>query len=191
MSTPRYYQTNYNFSGTTTTTPPTTTDLGNNFVPVGTILLYAGTTLPANYLWCDGTQKSTTTYSTLYSVIGDTYNITTPSAGNFFLPNLSSSVPIGAGNTSNMQITYQGSSVKSGGNKNMQANQLATHTHTFPTGTTGYAAYVANDPGENVQTGPNGLFISFSPFTQTGENASSSQDFLPPFTVVNYIIKYQ
>jgi microcystin-dependent protein len=53
---------------TTTTTSTTSTQI------VGEIISYTGTSLPSsNWLWCDGTAYSPTTYSDLYNVIGLNY----------------------------------------------------------------------------------------------------------------------
>jgi microcystin-dependent protein len=188
MSTPQYYQTNYNFSGETTSIAPPKSDLGNSLVPVGTILLYGGTTLPGNYLWCDGSQVLTSVYPALYSVIGTTYNITTPLAGYFYLPNLSSNIPIGAANTSTMTITYQGSPLKSGGSKTINNNQLPAHAH----GSTvnGFYNLSSNSSDTRVATSTSStLYMSVS--SATLNNSTSNADFLPPFVVVNYIIKCQ
>lgn len=208
MSTPLYYKTDYNFPGTPTTTPPPSTDLGNSFVPVGTLLLYAGTNLPANYLWCDGSQYSTTTYSTLYSVIGNTYNLTSPSSGNFFVPDMRKKTPIGAQTPASMVIPYQGSNnVKSSGNSTLSVNQLAQHYHHPPTANgnnstfvTGYESGTSATPGYRELDNANnsGYWINNKTGTatggvsdSTGTNVNTGQEFLPPFTVVNYIIKYQ
>lgn len=48
---------------------PTTT------IPVGTISPYAGTLAPANWLLCDGSAVSRTTYSALFAVISTTYGV--------------------------------------------------------------------------------------------------------------------
>ena len=42
-------------------------------IPPGTIFPFAGNTIPAGYLACNGAAISRTTYSTLYNVIGTTY----------------------------------------------------------------------------------------------------------------------
>ena len=60
-------------------------------VPTGTIFPFAGaeTNIPGGYLECDGSQKSSSTYSALSTLLGSTYNNgQTPSSGNFFLPDL-------------------------------------------------------------------------------------------------------
>lgn len=57
------------------------------FNPTGSIIAFAGNTLPTGYLLCDGSQVSRTTYKKLFDVIGTTYG-----AGDgkttFTLPNL-------------------------------------------------------------------------------------------------------
>ena len=56
-------------------------------VPIGTILSYASATLPVGFLVCDGSEVSKTTYSDLYSVIGDLYGECTDTS-KFKLPDL-------------------------------------------------------------------------------------------------------
>lgn len=49
-------------------------------VPVGTVLAFAGTAVPAGFLMCDGSQVNRTTYAALFDVIGTTHgagNLTT------------------------------------------------------------------------------------------------------------------
>ena len=63
--------------------------------PIGTVQMFAGKTIPAGWLLCNGADISRTTYSALYNVIGTTYG-----AGNgsttFALPNLIDRVVQGA-----------------------------------------------------------------------------------------------
>lgn len=56
-------------------------------VPIGTILSYSATTPPVGFLVCDGSEVSKTTYSDLYSVIGDLYGECTDTS-KFKLPDL-------------------------------------------------------------------------------------------------------
>ena len=55
-------------------------------IPVGTILPFAGNTIPEGFLACEGAGLSAETYSGLYAVIGNTYG---GDSTTFNLPNLS------------------------------------------------------------------------------------------------------
>ena len=57
------------------------------FNPTGSIIAFAGNTLPDGYLSCDGSQVSRTTYKKLFDVIGTTYGSGDGST-TFNLPNL-------------------------------------------------------------------------------------------------------
>lgn len=72
-------------------------------VPVGALFPFAGTTPPAGYLLCDGTEVLISNYSELFSVIGYTYK--TPSLlkglSTFALPDLRGRFPLGRDNMDN------------------------------------------------------------------------------------------
>lgn len=68
----------------------------NSFVPIGTILDFAGSTAPTGYLICDGSAVSRTTYSDLFTVIGTTWGAGDGST-TFNLPNLCGRATIGVG----------------------------------------------------------------------------------------------
>lgn len=57
------------------------------FNPTGSIIAFAGNTLPDGYLLCDGSKVSRTTYKKLFNVIGTTYGAGDGST-TFTLPNL-------------------------------------------------------------------------------------------------------
>lgn len=59
----------------------------NDTLPVGAIMWYASSTTPTGWLKCDGSSYATTTYPTLYAVIGYTFG---GSGANFNVPNISS-----------------------------------------------------------------------------------------------------
>jgi microcystin-dependent protein len=65
-------------------------------VPVGVVRLYAANpssfVLPDDYLLCDGSEISTSTYATLFDVIG--YKFSTGAGGTFKLPNFNSPSPV-------------------------------------------------------------------------------------------------
>ncbi len=69
----------------------------NDIVPVGTIMPWAGTSLPADDKWefCNGQSVSSITYEELAGIIGIKYG---PRGNNTVtLPNLNGKVPVGAG----------------------------------------------------------------------------------------------
>ena len=42
-------------------------------VPIGTILMWSNASAPTGYLLCDGASYNTTTYNSLYTVLGTSY----------------------------------------------------------------------------------------------------------------------
>lgn len=46
---------------------------GQENTPVGTILMYGGTTLPFGYMWCNGSAVSRTVYADLFNAIGTAF----------------------------------------------------------------------------------------------------------------------
>lgn len=63
-------------------------------VPTGAILPYGGATAPTNYLLCDGSAVSRTTYSALFAVLSTNYGVGDGST-TFNLPNLKGRFPLG------------------------------------------------------------------------------------------------
>jgi len=59
-------------------------------VPIGTVLSYAGSTAPTNFMIADGSEISRTTFSALFNIIGTTYGAGDGST-TFNLPDLSDS----------------------------------------------------------------------------------------------------
>jgi microcystin-dependent protein len=97
---------------------------------VGEIRMYAGTTIPTGWLFCNGDPYNADTnpeYAALFDVIGTTYGGT--GITNFNIPNLSQKIPIGSTNVNQRYVNYQGSTSVSSGNKTISSDQLPTHTH--------------------------------------------------------------
>lgn len=66
-------------------------------VEIGTIIMYAKSTAPANYLICNGAAISRTTYASLFAVIGTVYGVGDGST-TFNLPDYRAVSPKGVGN---------------------------------------------------------------------------------------------
>ena len=69
--------------------------------PTGAVLAYAGATIPAGFLLCDGRAVSRTTYAALFGVIGTTYG-SGDGTTTFNLPDLRGRVPVGVDSDTNL-----------------------------------------------------------------------------------------
>ena len=169
-------------------------------VPVGMIVMYGGSTLPAGWLWCDGTGYASATYPALYAVIGTTYG----SSGGFQVPSLGNRAPVGAGGTATGALTGTngagvgiteaglGRAVGSTGgyaSVTLTAAQsgVPNHNHSYTdyyrmygTALTAGANYVV----PNAQT-------DLARYTgdTAASNAASSHENRMPYLVLNFIIK--
>jgi microcystin-dependent protein len=155
----------------------------NAYPPVGSIIMYGGantTTPPSGWLWCTGGPVPPQ-YTNLISIIGNT------------LPDLRSRVPVGFGQGVGL-INYP-TMFGSGGNEN---STLPSHTHTINdpghnhsnlnqgggfAATNGGNGNRADNTGARTSTEVTGITIN-----PTGTNPAGTN--LPPYLVVNYIIKF-
>ena len=148
-------------------------------IPTGLILPYAANApiaLPSGYLECDGSTVSQGTYANLYAVIGTTYDIVAPPAGQFTLPDLRGYFIRGFGTNSD------GTASAAFGLK--QLDEFKSHNHdngTFDrllrvTGTN------TNSTGDNTAGEPN-LIQSASILAQGGTETR------PRNIAMRYIIK--
>ena len=96
---------------------------------IGTILLYAGTTInniSNNFLLCDGTSHEIADYPELFGIIGDKYGGTVT---HFNVPNFKLRIPIGPKENVNT-IDYQGAPVIQSGNDLIEDSQMK-HSHSL------------------------------------------------------------
>ena len=70
-----------------------------DYLPLGVILPFGGSTPPSNYLLCDGSAISRISYSDLFNVIGTAYGAGDGST-TFNVPDFRECVPVGAGTNS-------------------------------------------------------------------------------------------
>jgi microcystin-dependent protein len=112
---------------------------GLRFMPVGSITCYAGDIAPTGWLLCDGAEKSQTTYSRLYSVLGSKYGAA--STGHFKLPNMTNKFPLGKSSSNTLGHTGGSNTVTL-----LEANMPA-HTHTVTVDSAGTHSHTATDSG--------------------------------------------
>ena len=92
---------------------------------IGTITIFSGSTIPENYLVCDGSAISRHDYSELFSVIGDTYGSGDGST-TFNLPNMMENVPVGTSQNHALGETGGASGIT------LIEDNLPLHSHIIP-----------------------------------------------------------
>jgi microcystin-dependent protein len=94
--------------------------------PTGTIAMYGGSGAPANWLLCDGTAVSRTTFSALFSIISTSYGAG-DGTSTFNVPNLKQRVAVGQ----DTSTTWAATLGQSGGevNHTLLVAEMAAHTH--------------------------------------------------------------
>jgi microcystin-dependent protein len=167
--------------------------------PAGVIQMYAGSTAPTNWLLCDGSAVSRTTYANLFSAIGTNYG-TGDGSTTFNLPNLTNRMPIGKGSGSFATLNNTGGAETF----TLTSTELPSHTHytvnnAYASSGVGNAIPVANvnqsmyggadtngntDRYRMVGTGSNNANAGLTSSTGTG----SAFNKMSPYIVVNFII---
>lgn len=165
-------------------------------VPSGSVMPYAGSSAPTDWLLCSGAAVSRTTYAALFAVIGTTYGSGDGST-TFNLPDLRGRSAFGVdnmGGTAANRITSGGSGITgttlgaAGGAETvtLSTSQIPSHNH-YPTGNlsqisaggfSGYGYY------NGVNSGNAG---SNAPMSSTG--GGGAHNTVPPAIILNYIIK--
>ena len=96
-----------------------------NFVPVGSVLPYAGSTVPQGWLLADGTAISRVTYKALFTVLGVAYGGGDGST-TFNLPDLRQRFPLGKA------VSGTGATLGASGGAIDHTHTGPSHTHTGP-----------------------------------------------------------
>ncbi len=184
--------------------------------PTGTIVAFGGpsNTVPSDYLICDGSAVSQTTYAALFAVIGTTYDASsggTPGAGLFRLPNLVLKFPYGASGGTPLGSTGGSQSTDLSHTHSTPAHfhtlsavgralvTVAASTPSFIMRRTASNNWTSTHSGQppTIQgyTSTQSLGAELDGQTDTGGNGSSGPSSvstvtnIPPYLAVNYMIK--
>jgi len=98
-------------------------------IPTGSIIQFAGSVAPTGWLMCNGQEISKTTYTALYSIIGDLYGSPFFST-NFVLPDLRGRTPVGNGNLNGTGSVYPLGSKGGSESHVITISEMPSHTHT-------------------------------------------------------------
>jgi len=164
--------------------------------PSGAILPYAGSSAPTGWLLCDGSLVSTTTYASLFAVIGYTYG---SSGATFQLPDLRGRVPVGKAPSGTFGTLGGSGGVETvtltGAQSGVPAHSHTItdngHSHNLPYvygasgGTVGMLVSGVTTLGQLVGSSTTGISVN----NNTAANAASAHTNLQPYIVLNYIIK--
>ncbi len=154
---------------------------GLGVLPSGSITQFAGATAPSGFLLCEGQSVSTTTFSSLFSVIGYTYG---GSGGSFLVPNLQNRIPVGqapAVSLSTATISIATPAVITRNAHGLSDGQLVffTTTGALPTGITANTRYYVRNAAINtfnISATPTSAIINTTG-TQSGTHTLFSADF--------------
>jgi hypothetical protein len=185
----------------------------NDIVPVGTIMPWAGASLPADGKWkfCDGEEVLKTAYPELTAILGGNspkYGTASNPATLIKLPNLEQKVPVGAGGGFTLGntgggLTASGSISGNTGSTALTLNQIPSHYHVQGHNSTsnvlGRYGNTSGLPNGNISDVTSSIGVQ-----GTGANTSSagggqghshslsgsvSTSTLQPYLVTKYIIK--
>lgn len=142
---------------------------------IGTLVMWAASTVPDQFLLCDGSVKLQSQYPELHGVLGSTWNTGGEPSNSFRLPNLANRFPLGVSPKSLAAL---------GGEENHQLddNEMPVHGHGIAT---------KNSTGGNVTAvalSGSGTITTLNGIVQTA-GADVPHNNMPPYVVLNFIIK--
>jgi microcystin-dependent protein len=176
-------------------------DAEASLTPTGGIILWPTDTAPSGFLLCSGQAVNRTTYATLFALIGTTYGVG-DSSTTFNVPDLRGRFPLGKdnmGGSSANRVTDADADALGGADGDETKsiahdhtyNTVIAHTHVtrhtvYGGGTPAYAALTGQASGydTDITTSSTG-----SASGTTASGGTATQDIMPPFITLNYIIK--
>ena len=150
-------------------------------IPAGSIMPFAGSSAPSGWLLCDGSAYSTSTYSTLYGVVGYTYG----SSGSYFrVPDLRNRGIMGKGTDSRFNTLGE---IGGASTHTLTVNEIPPHNHTFSSSTgnesgDGSTRPVSGSKTSELHSGPS--------LGMQNTGGGQAHNILDPYMALNYIIKY-
>jgi microcystin-dependent protein len=190
-------------TGTVDAGEPTASRATLEGVPAGSVLPYVGSTLPPGWLWCDGQEldlKKHPEYQALAEVLRSSFRRTSDPKKTCRLPDLRGRVPLGAGEGPDLSLralgTQDGSETHT-----LALEQMPNHHHFVyrhagaATGPNTGGAAGSGDADKNwdiddVGDSKHGRTTGVNGRART-EDKTEAFKLMPPFLVLNFIIRYK
>lgn len=147
--------------------------------PVGTIIDFGGTSLPTDYLACDGSAVDRTTYATLFTAIGTTWGVGDGST-TFNLPDFRRRTAVGSGGTGTGTLGNAVGNVGGAETVALTTAQLAAHAHLY-----------GGAQAQGFTSGNSIIATSGSIASTQNAGSGSAHNNMQPSAVVLKCIKYQ
>ena len=154
-----------NASSDTVTVTATMSGVDNKSGMTGEIRMWAGSSAPTGWLFCDGASVSRSTYAALYAITGDAFG--TASGSTFNVPDMKGRVPAGVGTgAGDAAEDNDGGTVPSGtaltarslgewtGQEAGSTTTLPAHTHTMKNHTHTWSTNTGANTGNTGSTTP-------------------------------------
>lgn len=166
------------------------------YSPTGSIVAFAGTTVPAGWLLCDGSTVTSTAYPALFSAIGTTFGTT--GVGTFKLPDMRGRFPLGTNPSPLPEAPTARHLAQSGGAEThtLTLAEIPSHSHDqrYSTGQNNGATGVYVAGLTYADGAARGLrsttYDQQSPLPIVPTGGGEPHNNMPPFVVFNFIIKH-
>lgn len=154
---------------------------GGGASPAGTVLTFAGASVPSGWLLCDGAAVSRTTYASLFAAIGTAHGSGDGST-TFNLPDMRGRVPIGVGQGTLLTNRTLGQKLGEETHK-LTISEMPKHSHNYNIPSPTYNQEYSGTAGVSQNAG--------SPSYATSDTGGDqAHNVMQPSYALNYIIKY-
>lgn len=168
----------------------------HQYVPIGGVIMFAGSVAPEGFLLCDGSEVLIDDYDRLHCIIGNTYG--NPCVNiKFRLPDLRFRFPLGKNNVKNLgDVGGEENHTLTSGEMPVHNHGVSDpgHTHTIddiPNGTQGGISTIVGGATAADEVRYTGTTESKTTgITINNSGGGQPHNNMPPYIVMNYIIKY-